>query len=138
VRLLRARRERPRGRRAAEKRDELASSYVEHGLPPKPAVPAYRRLRMARKRSQVLGVDLNRSESSQAGVSRLYGHEDPASASPSLILGTGRTAKCAFVVHRLPGTLVGDKLISIPVVLTALNNAVEILCNKIGVTCFKG
>src|SRR5437899_2869060 len=32
-RLLRARRERPRGRRAAEQRDELASSYVEHGLP---------------------------------------------------------------------------------------------------------
>jgi hypothetical protein len=27
--------------------------------------------------------------------------------------------------------------ISIPVVLTALNNAVEILCNKIGVACFK-
>jgi hypothetical protein len=29
------------------------------------------------------------------------------------------------------------KLISIPVVLAALNNAVEILCNKIGVACFK-
>jgi len=27
------RRQRPRVRRAAEKRDELASSYVEHGLP---------------------------------------------------------------------------------------------------------
>src|SRR5262245_13823047 len=36
---------------------------------------AYRRLRMPRKRPQVLGVDLNCSESSQAGVSRLYGHE---------------------------------------------------------------
>jgi hypothetical protein len=32
---------------------------------------------MPRKRPQVLGVDLNCSESSQAGVSRLYGHEDP-------------------------------------------------------------
>jgi hypothetical protein len=32
------------------------------GSPPKPAVPAYSRLRMHRKRPQVLGVDLNRSE----------------------------------------------------------------------------
>src|SRR6516162_4396018 len=32
--LLRARRERPRGRRATEQRYELASSYVEHGLLP--------------------------------------------------------------------------------------------------------
>src|SRR5262249_45048381 len=31
--LLRARPERPRGRRAAEQRDELAASCVEHGLP---------------------------------------------------------------------------------------------------------
>jgi hypothetical protein len=29
--LLRARRERPSNRRAAEQRDELASSHVEHG-----------------------------------------------------------------------------------------------------------
>src|SRR5262249_61868113 len=34
------------------------------GSSPEPAVPAYRRLRMPRKRPQVLGVDLNRSESS--------------------------------------------------------------------------
>src|SRR5262249_1030278 len=33
------------------------------GSSPEPAVPAYRRLRMLRKRPQVLGVDLNRSES---------------------------------------------------------------------------
>jgi hypothetical protein len=33
LRLLRARRERPRGRRAAEQREELASSEVWHGLP---------------------------------------------------------------------------------------------------------
>jgi hypothetical protein len=32
------------------------------GSPPEPAVPAYRRLRMPRKRPQVLGLDLNRSE----------------------------------------------------------------------------
>jgi hypothetical protein len=47
------------------------------GSSPEPAMPAYSRLRMPRKRPQVLGADLNRSESSQAGVSRLYGHEDP-------------------------------------------------------------
>src|SRR6478752_1479375 len=34
MRLLRARRERPRHSRAAQKRDELASSYVEHRLLP--------------------------------------------------------------------------------------------------------
>src|SRR5262245_56701465 len=33
-RLLRAHRERPRNRRAAEQRKELASPYVEHGLLP--------------------------------------------------------------------------------------------------------
>ena len=33
--LLCPRRERPRGSRAAEQRDELASSYVEHGLLPR-------------------------------------------------------------------------------------------------------
>src|SRR5262245_43282103 len=33
------------------------------GSSPEPAVPAYRRLRMPRKHPQVLGVDLNRSES---------------------------------------------------------------------------
>jgi hypothetical protein len=38
------------------------------GSPPEPAVPAYRRLRMPRKRPEVLGVDLNRSES--IGVAR--------------------------------------------------------------------
>jgi hypothetical protein len=34
IRLLRARRERPRHSRAAQKRDELAPSEVEHGLIP--------------------------------------------------------------------------------------------------------
>src|SRR5215468_7646312 len=32
------------------------------GSPPEPAVPAYRRFRMPRKRPRVLGVDLNCSE----------------------------------------------------------------------------
>src|SRR5438067_2578016 len=50
-----------------EQRDELASSYVGHGLPPEPAVPAYCKVRMPRKRPQVLGIDLNRSESSRGG-----------------------------------------------------------------------
>jgi hypothetical protein len=36
------------------------------GSSPEPAVPAYRRLRMARKRPQVLRVDLNRSASAKA------------------------------------------------------------------------
>src|SRR5262245_49848603 len=35
------------------------------GSSPEPAVPAYRRLTMPRKRPQVLGLDLNRSESSR-------------------------------------------------------------------------
>jgi len=35
-RLLRARRERPRCRRAAQKRDEVASPNVGHGLSPAP------------------------------------------------------------------------------------------------------
>jgi hypothetical protein len=35
------------------------------GSPPEPAVPAYRRLRMPGSARQVLGVDLNRSESSR-------------------------------------------------------------------------
>src|SRR5438128_114228 len=41
-RLLRSRRERPRGCRAAEQPDELASSYVEHGASPRfgPSGPA--------------------------------------------------------------------------------------------------
>jgi hypothetical protein len=56
-----------------------------------------------------------------------------AVASPSLILETGRTAKCKFLVHSCQARSSVTKLISLPIVLTALNNAVEILCNKIGV-----
>src|SRR5262245_1329865 len=63
--LLRLRRERPRCRRAADKRDELASPHVEHATPPGPAEPrtAYRTLKLPRKQRQVLGKDLNCSES---------------------------------------------------------------------------
>jgi hypothetical protein len=39
---LRARRERPRDSRAAEKRDELASFYVGHGLLPPAFVSCHR------------------------------------------------------------------------------------------------
>jgi hypothetical protein len=54
--LLRARRERPSYRRGrkAEQPDELAPSWVEHGLPRKifrePAEPAYRTVMLLRKR----------------------------------------------------------------------------------------
>jgi hypothetical protein len=65
--LLCARRERPRGRRAAEQGNEVPPSQVEHAAPlPEPAGPAYRTLRMPRKRPQVLGEALNRSESRRA------------------------------------------------------------------------
>src|SRR5262249_35927431 len=46
-----------------------------------PAVPAYRRLRMPRKRPQVLGVDLNRSESR-------WGRADPSCAVTQMIAHT--------------------------------------------------
>ncbi len=70
-RLLRERRERPRGRRAAEQRDEIAASHVGHGLPlpgvstgnQRTAQSAYRTLSLPRKHQQVLGAGLNRSES---------------------------------------------------------------------------
>src|SRR5262249_35929597 len=53
--LLRARRERPRDRRAAEQRDELASSQGWHGLsPPRAAVSCT--LSLARRDRSVLGT----------------------------------------------------------------------------------
>src|SRR5215469_13381709 len=45
------------------------------GSSPEPVVPAYRRLRMPRKHPQVLGADLNRSEST-----RQLGRSEPALA----------------------------------------------------------
>jgi hypothetical protein len=55
---------------AAEQRDELASARSSMGSPPEPALPAYRRLRMLRKRPQVFGAALNRSESSRGAGER--------------------------------------------------------------------
>jgi hypothetical protein len=46
------------------------------GSSPEPAVPAYSSLRMSRKRLQVLGVDLNRSESSGLQALR-FGRGEP-------------------------------------------------------------
>jgi hypothetical protein len=61
--LLRARRERPRGRRTAEQCDEVALD-VDQGLPSGPEpVPCYRMLMLSWKHHQVLGTDLNHSES---------------------------------------------------------------------------
>src|SRR5262249_32896193 len=48
---------------ATDQCDELTPRRVGHGLHPEPAVPAYRRVRMPRKCPQVLGTDLNCSES---------------------------------------------------------------------------
>src|SRR5262249_28072474 len=71
-RLLRVCRERP-CRRTAEQRDELASSWVEHGLLPGTRYAAYRRLRMPRKHPQVLGADLKSSESTPLAAARRPG-----------------------------------------------------------------
>jgi hypothetical protein len=57
--------ERPRGRRAAEQRDELAA-ISSMGSSPEPAAPAYRRLRMHQRDRQVLGAGMNCSESEGA------------------------------------------------------------------------
>ena len=73
IALLRARRDRPRGRRAAEQRDELAPSQVEHRLPPQvpPASYAARgclgrvglpHLQLAAGGINRFGADLKRSE----------------------------------------------------------------------------
>ena len=72
VGLLRARREGPRCRRAAEQRDELAPFHVEHGgLPPLRAVSAadwpvrsvFHTSSLPQSGREVLGADLNCSES---------------------------------------------------------------------------
>ena len=68
-RLLRARRDRSRGRRAAEQRDELAAPHVEHGgLPPR-----------CRRQSYQLGTP------SADGLP----HQEPARARVSRSLGAG-------------------------------------------------
>src|SRR5262245_14789991 len=65
--LWHARRERPRHRRAAEKRDERAARQMrrpmfEHRPPPALLVEAYRILSLPPSGGRVLGADLNRSE----------------------------------------------------------------------------
>src|SRR5262245_11524736 len=58
----------PRSRAAARRLFKVVSaleSDVGHGLPSEPVEPPYRTLRLPRKHRQVLGVDLNRSESSR-------------------------------------------------------------------------
>src|SRR5262249_45016674 len=62
--LLSARRERPRGHRAAEQRDELAPPHLGHrgSLPPWRRRSVYRMLNLPQKGWQVLGADLNPSE----------------------------------------------------------------------------
>jgi hypothetical protein len=60
------------------------------GSSPEPAVPAYSRLTMLRKRPQVLGVDLNRSESNlQMRAGMVYSRWPPASAEKNTVLKSG-------------------------------------------------
>jgi hypothetical protein len=95
---LRPRRERPRGRRAAEQRDELPPSHARHGLPPShalppPIIPAgdrHWRSRFAAlpacrwKAQPVLGADLNRSEARWL----LFGSRAAAHPTPARPLGS--------------------------------------------------
>src|SRR6478752_7103388 len=60
---VRARAQRQYHDYAAKNGNDLAPSQIEHGVPPEPVVPAYRTIRLTRKHLQVLGADLNRSES---------------------------------------------------------------------------
>src|SRR6516165_5794448 len=71
-RLLRARRERPRGRRATEQRDEFASSHVGHGGVLPPALCQRSAPRVSRSGRQVLGQHLKCSELDQ-GVRTSWG-----------------------------------------------------------------
>src|SRR5262245_11490648 len=81
------------------------------GSPPEPAVPAYRRLRMPWKRPQVLGADLNRSES--RGVMRsldfspLIAPTDSSGVTFASTSALGRDLERHDVVRRrlLPRTL---------------------------------
>src|SRR5262249_12597285 len=67
--FLRLRRERPRRRRAAEKRDELAPSHVGHGgVLPQRSAP-----RVSRSGRQVLGQHLKFSESGVNSLAQQWG-----------------------------------------------------------------
>jgi hypothetical protein len=96
---LRARRERPGGRRAADERDEVAASHVGHrpsscrGVTTSNRQTSIIRLSLPQSGLQVLGADLNCSESRRrpapsiafnqtriAPGKRLYGHVDGIAA----------------------------------------------------------
>src|SRR5262245_26208785 len=70
------------------------------GSSPEPAVPAYSRLRMRRKRPQVLGVDLNRSESSpvlaEAHANPAQSHRQPGSAGARWSSTTAQITSSSF------------------------------------------
>src|SRR6516165_4849168 len=61
---------------------------------PEPAVPAYSRLRMHRKRPQVLGVDLNRSES--IGPMSGWGSKPVALVEDKISASSPKPDICAF------------------------------------------
>ena len=65
-RLLGARRERPCHRRTAEQRDQLAPCHEDHGLPSGTRCTSLQHLSLPPKYPQVLGADLNCSESGEA------------------------------------------------------------------------
>src|SRR5262249_34700036 len=116
----RARRERPRRGRAAEKRDELAPLHVEHGGPPPlraigaadgPVRSVFHTSNLPQSGRQVLGEVLNRSESSKGRLRPLLGFRpkhtpvwpetavlpdfDPACARIRVRLGPGAmSARC--------------------------------------------
>jgi hypothetical protein len=71
--LLRARRERPRGRRAAEQRDELASSLVGHGLLPGTRCASLPQAQDALEALADPWVGLNRSESAPDHTAKARG-----------------------------------------------------------------
>ena len=70
------------------------------GSSPEAAVPAYRRLRLPRKRSQVLGADLNRSESRIAETMMLSIHLAPEVLEP--------IRRQLSVAHRVLDVLVAE------------------------------
>ena len=64
---------------------------------PEPAVPAYRRLRMPRKLPQVLGADLNRSESRR----RRCQHRCPSNLKDSTAGYGERLLRCGISIRRM-------------------------------------
>src|SRR5262249_59011087 len=96
-RLLRPRRKRPSNRRAAEQRDELASSQGLHRLSP-PLAAGFPHLSLARRDGLVLGPTLNRSESvgsrrDLTGRSRTFSRSGYPTVT-TLAPGKGRLIRC--------------------------------------------